>query len=99
MKDVSFHDTGVAMKNVPIGKPAEPQAFPVAPTWIEHEGRSLSFPGHPGMSLRDWFAGHFVSGVSFDVAQPKFFQSIAADAYLFADAMLKARESGGTESA
>ena len=51
---------------------------------------------HPGMSLRDWFAGQVLNGVvsAFDQRPDAYFddQRAARLAYQTADAMLKARE-------
>ena len=71
-------------------------AFPVA------EVPSIS-QGHPGMSLRDWFAGEALSGVLTNATglgsvTPKeradVFAKAAALIYEMADAMLKARALG-----
>lgn len=48
--------------------------------------------GHPGMSLRDWFAGQAMSGMM--VSKTMRAEFIAYEAYVLADAMLKAREGG-----
>ena len=61
------------------------------------KGRGLYNNPQTGMTLRDYFAGQFVSAVRFDIAQPKFYGPIAADAYLFADEMLEARDRGGAK--
>jgi hypothetical protein len=53
--------------------------------------------GHlPGMSLRDWFAGQSMMGI---IANPNnarqvTIEQMARDAYVFADAILAAREPG-----
>lgn len=54
----------------------------------------LAFPngayGHPGMTLRDYFAAKALQGLLLDIEtmEPK---RTAEIAYLYADAMLKAR--------
>lgn len=52
--------------------------------------------GHPGMSLRDWFAGQALAGI---LANPAVSASAAvhipAAAYAMADDMLAARKTGG----
>ena len=52
-----------------------------------------AYDGHDGMTLRDWFAGQALAGLlakyGFGEAEP---ESMAADSYAYADAMLKARE-------
>ena len=60
------------------------------------------YPGHPGMTLRDWFAGQALMGIiakspykSGTLAEMKESGDIAARAaaaYDYADAMLKERE-------
>lgn len=50
---------------------------------------------HPGMSLRDWFAGQALAGMVVNtqlVTQGAILDTISASAYRIADAMLKARE-------
>jgi hypothetical protein len=52
--------------------------------------------GHPGMALRDWFAGQALAGnisgyVSSDSPAPDEMEKKAVMAYMAADAMLKAR--------
>ena len=51
--------------------------------------------GHPGMSLRDWFAGQALAGIAGPHGEGFSLQeSDAANwAYEYADAMLKARQS------
>jgi hypothetical protein len=46
-----------------------------------------------GMSLRDWFAGQALAGMSGDPERTGVFEDYAHDAYKFADAMLAARKS------
>ena len=48
---------------------------------------------HPGMDLRDWFAGQFLAGYAADenCDKPEY---AAPAAYEYADAMLKARGGG-----
>ena len=52
---------------------------------------------HPGMTLRDYFAGQFVAGYSrkWEKISDSSFDEIAEQAYTLADAMLKERESSG----
>jgi hypothetical protein len=65
------------------------QAFPSADS--QHPNGDVEY-GKPGMTLRDWFAGqaliaipHIGCGSDLNALE------IAKDAYVFADAMLKAR--------
>ena len=53
-------------------------AFPVAHSYLIQ----------PGMSLRDYFAGKAMQAL----AQGNYFDATARQAYMIADAMLKARE-------
>lgn len=46
-----------------------------------------------GMSLRDYFAGQALAGIVGDPGRSGSFQSLASDAYSFADAMLAERAS------
>lgn len=45
-----------------------------------------------GMSLRDWFAGQALTGLSSGLEDGTHWAAIAHDAYCIADAMLHARE-------
>ena len=52
--------------------------------------------GHPGMSLRDWFAGQALAGsmvgnYSAESLSPQLAAGLAEEMYLVADAMLAAR--------
>lgn len=49
-------------------------------------------PGQSGMTLRDWFAGQALAGLSSRYGDDKEYASWVNDAYEFADAMLRARE-------
>lgn len=71
-------------------------AFPESVAADNMDG--LNYSRHPGMSLRDWFAGQALASVihltqsrdgSWDPV------AVAAGCYLVADAMLDAREKGG----
>ena len=55
-----------------------------------HNGSTL--PGERGMPLRDWFAGMAMQGLLADSSIHGTHAEIANNAYGFADAMLKARE-------
>jgi hypothetical protein len=71
-------------------KPENPPAFPATRN---------GFAVHEGMSLRDWFAGQALAGItvgsySGDVITPEIAASIASEAYLIADAMLLVRKGG-----
>jgi hypothetical protein len=49
-------------------------------------------PAHEGMTLRDWFAGQALAGITGDPSVEDMDQNeIARAAYLYADAMLEAR--------
>ena len=50
-----------------------------------------AYDGHDGMSLRDWFAGQALAGLTADPDMPTF-HKCAEIAYACADAMLAARE-------
>lgn len=68
-------------------------AFPI-PEQRAFDGAGL-VEGHPGMTLRDWFAGQALTGMipgRHDVgAEPRLAQS----AYRYADAMIAARANDG----
>jgi hypothetical protein len=51
--------------------------------------------GAPGMSIRDWFAGQALAGLFASGPHDCDEHGLAHDAYLHADAMLKARREGG----
>jgi hypothetical protein len=70
-------------------------AFPM-PDQYAPDGRPI-MQGSNGMTLRDWFAGHVISGFCSDVGGtvingPILWDQMAEEAYQAADAMLKARE-------
>lgn len=73
------------------GGPAFPEAVAVGPS-------GDVYPGMSGMSLRDWFAGHALSGwlSSFGEMHPHPAESgtseaVARNSYALADALLEAR--------
>lgn len=61
-------------------------AFPYNPGWVPS--------GCGGMSLRDWFAGQYLSGVGGRAIAGETPLLWAHDAYQFAEAMLTARKEG-----
>lgn len=61
----------------------------------QHGGSNDREPWNHGMSLRDWFAGHAMSGLLANKGDPDDYLTMAArDAYRVADAMLAARKVG-----
>ena len=75
-------------------KPNDMPAFP-SEYW---DSLSATEKNHPGMTLRDWFAGQVISGNIND--SPDYdsdCRAIAELAYKIADAMLKAREEGNND--
>ena len=52
---------------------------------------------HPGMSLRDWFAGHALGGFISRCATDDDWRRLPAVVYEMADAMLSARSNRGEE--
>jgi len=69
-----------------------PQAFPGTEAhWYEEVKNGETY--HPGMSLRDYFAGQALAGI---LSHPETGgdspQTTAGMSYLYADAMLKQRE-------
>lgn len=67
-------------------------AFPYAPTGTDWQGQP--YP-HAGMSLRDWFAGQAIMGISVSDRFVRDADSNAAQArwaYELADAMIAARK-------
>lgn len=78
-------------------KPDGGPAFPVEPqgAWLpdcsDPDGAPMrEFPGHPGMSLRDYAAIHALGRIPYDPQTPHAKQ--AAEAYRMADAMLEERD-------
>lgn len=82
-------------------------AFPVECDWFgtgdDTELRGIQTGNHsgwhPGMTLRDWFAGQALAGILAhqfskmvaNVPEPLRYEMAATDAYVLADAMLKER--------
>lgn len=64
------------------------RAFPV----VDDKGRGLECTDE-GMTLRDWFAGQALAG-SLANGQPLAPDQRAANAFLYADEMMKARDAG-----
>lgn len=62
---------------------------PAFPTNEQRDGH-YSFPGSPGMSLRDWLAGQAITGLAAYEADQ--YADFASAAYRLADAMLRARD-------
>jgi len=71
------------MKNTNSGGPA----FPMG----EHHEAEGIMMAHPGMTLRDWFAGQALAGLCFDSDTARTTTEDAILAYELADAMLKER--------
>jgi hypothetical protein len=73
--------------------PANPPAFPPA---LAITPSGDVYPGHDGMSLRDWFAGQALTGLlastDYDVNPHGFTGNAALMAFKIADAMLAERE-------
>lgn len=69
-------------------------AFPLSHRYDSDPSINIPKPGHDGMSLRDYMAAKALSGI---LASPKTVwnfahpEIIACNAYLYADAMLAAR--------
>lgn len=82
------------------GGPAFPRP-PFSPGTLHDNAADAGFAatGHPGMSLRDWFAGQALTGWaagrnhSMD-PEKRSMKAISILCYAYADAMLKAREKG-----
>ena len=80
--------------------PNNPPAFPSEVEGLkctEAIGKSMmKYSGpHPGMSLRDWFAGMALQGqLSDSYVRPESKQELAENCYSWADAMLTEREKG-----
>lgn len=47
---------------------------------------------HPGLSLRDWFAGHALAGLIAQTTKADLAEEFSRQAYVAADAMLEARK-------
>jgi hypothetical protein len=72
-------------------------AFPISMNMLKTTENEAVFGSHPGLSLRDWFAGQALTAIgtwsppgTFSTADV--FTSKAKWAYAQADAMLRARE-------
>lgn len=72
-------------------KPDGGPAFPL-PSMILEDGRG--YPAQPGMTLRQWYAGHALAGIITSGANRYEPNYAAARAFSFADAMIAAE---GTE--
>jgi hypothetical protein len=73
-------------------------AFPLAYTETNEHGVQFPFT-HPGMSMRDWFAGQVAAGIAaFSGTAGVSYGpgEIAGRAYQVADAMIAAREGGAS---
>jgi hypothetical protein len=68
-------------------------AFPHEADYVRNDkgGFDLLIEHHPGMTLRDWFAGQALVGIAL-LDTTMSFDDDAVTCYKFADAMLKARE-------
>jgi hypothetical protein len=77
-------------------KPENPSAFPCAKSDINYNNQSGE-PFQSGMTLRDYFAAHAMSGFLSSreiilAADPGSCRNLAGSAYEYADEMLKERE-------
>jgi hypothetical protein len=70
------------------GGPAFPALIPME--WVERNGRSEPNYSEAGMTLRDWFAGQALAGLSLQSCPDNI--EAAKRAYKLADAMLSERE-------
>lgn len=71
------------------GGPAFPEPVAISPS-------DDVYPAYGGMSLRDWFAGQALAGLYASGPHDCDQHGIAHDAYLVADAMIAARQKGGS---
>jgi hypothetical protein len=71
------------MSNIDNGGPAFP---------IPYDDRPHAYEAHPGMTLRDWFAGQALAGQLSDGAGVWPAKDCARFSYAFADAMIEARK-------
>ena len=70
-------------------KNENPYAFPYA--YLYGQAPSLKVRHNDGMTLRDYFAGHALTGFLTTPGQHCQFDNAAREAYEYADAMLRAR--------
>lgn len=64
---------------------------------LQNADYTYAYGGHPGMSLRDWFAGQTLTGYiahlgAQNIHASKYAEECAAEAYAMADAMLIKRD-------
>jgi hypothetical protein len=64
-------------------------AFPVNTSAGHEDG---AFEPHPGMTLRDWFAGQALAGLLGNAGKVSNEDGYAQQSYMIADAMLAARK-------
>lgn len=75
---------------------------PAFPHLMQHNQRVNESEIYPGLSIRDWFAGHALAGwvatwpkdAKWPVVEPERITNLAADFYALADAMLTERKKG-----
>lgn len=80
-------DTMQVKPRKPITPAPNSYAFPG-----HHDAGMGEFASHPGMSLRDWFAGRAMGAFGGNILTTSSPEHIASKAYAIADAMLVERE-------
>jgi hypothetical protein len=73
---------------------SEKDGGPAWPTFVAISPSGDAYPGFPGMSLRDYFAGQALAGLCANTNYDWSWEESARQSYRAADAMLKARTQG-----
>ena len=81
-------------KEIDDGGSAFPWTETVGLDPMDSDGGLVYDVRHPGMTLRDWFAGQALAGLVASIEAP---EDHARDAYRIAEAMLRVRQAEGDQ--